>query len=92
MGLPLGAGLCTPLAAAAATVLLAVSIPGVVFAATRGLSIDCGCFGGGGTVAPGQTKCASEITRDVGLLVLAAWLAWKAHSLFSLDRADLEEA
>jgi len=75
-----------------AAVLLAVSIAGVVSAATRGLSIDCGCGGGGGTVAPGQTKYASEITREVGLLVLAAWLAWKPQSPFSLDRADLEEA
>jgi len=85
LGLLLGVGLFTRVAAMAAAVLLTVFIAGVASAAARGLSIDCGCFGGGGTVAPGETKYASEILRDVGLLVLAGWLVWKPESRFSLD-------
>ena len=40
----------------------------------RGLSIDCGCFGGGGTVDPEDTKYLSEIIRDIGLLILGLYL------------------
>ena len=39
----------------ATAVLLVVFIAAVASAAARGLSIDCGCFGGGGPVPPGQT-------------------------------------
>ena len=50
-----------------------VFIAAVSSAWARGLSIDCGCFGGGGQVAAGQTKYLQEILRDVGLLALAAF-------------------
>ena len=33
----------------------------------RGLSIDCGCFGGGGAIDPEDTKYLSSILRDIGL-------------------------
>ena len=85
LGLLLAVGLFTRVCAVAAAALLMIFIAGVASAAARGLSIDCGCFGGGGTVAPGETRYASEIIRDVGLLALAAWLVWKPTSRFSLD-------
>jgi uncharacterized membrane protein YphA (DoxX/SURF4 family) len=90
LGLLLAAGLFTRVAAAASGVLLVVFIAGVASAAARGLSIDCGCFGGGGPVAPGATAYAGEVLRDLGLLVLAAWLVRRPHSRFSLDH-DPEE-
>ena len=54
--------------------LMVVFIAAVASAAARGLSIDCGCFGGGGQVAPGQTavRCGDRPRR--GLLLLALWL------------------
>jgi hypothetical protein len=52
----------------------------------RGLSIDCGCFGGGGTVAKGQTHYLREIFRDTGFLVLAAWLMVYPRGKLALDR------
>ena len=61
-------------------------IAGVLSAAVRGLSIDCGCFGGGGAVAPEQTAYVAEIARDAGFLVLAGWLVWRPASRWSLDR------
>lgn len=85
IGLLLAVGLCTRAAAAAAAALLVVFVAAVISAAARGLSIDCGCFGGGGTVAPGQTRYAFEVIRDTGLLALAAWLVWRPTSQLSLD-------
>ncbi len=52
----------------------------------RGLNIDCGCFGGGGAVEPGQTKYLQEILRDLGLVFLAAYLIRYPSTKFSLDR------
>jgi len=71
--------------AVAAAVLLLVFIGGVISAAARGLSIDCGCFGGGGTVAAGQTQYGAEILRDVGFLALAVWLIVRPRTLWSVD-------
>ncbi len=78
-------GLGTRLCAIAAAALLVVFLVGIISAAARGLSIDCGCFGGGGTVAKGETKYTVEILRDTGLLLLAVWLAVFPRSRFSLD-------
>jgi uncharacterized membrane protein YphA (DoxX/SURF4 family) len=52
----------------------------------RGLNIDCGCFGGGGAVEPGQTKYLQEILRDAGLVFLAAYLFRYPSTKFSLDK------
>ena len=87
LGLLLLAGIATRAVAAVAGMLLVIFIAGVVSAAARGLSIDCGCFGGGGQVNPGDTAYGIELVRDVGLLLLAAWLVWKPQSRFALDRS-----
>ena len=52
----------------------------------RGLTIDCGCFGGGGQVAKGETKYLEEILRDTGLVILAIYLVMYPRGKFSLDR------
>ena len=67
IGLLLLAGLMTRIAAAAALVLLVAFVIGVSSAWARGLSIDCGCFGGGGEVAPGATRYVEELVRDARL-------------------------
>jgi uncharacterized membrane protein YphA (DoxX/SURF4 family) len=92
LGLLLLAGIATRMVAAASAVLLLIFIGAVASAAARGLSIDCGCFGGGGEVAPGQTAYGVEIVRDVGLLLLALWLVWQPRSRFALDRLPLNRA
>ena len=66
--------------------LLVIFIVAVISAAARGLSIDCGCFGGGGEVAAGQTAYGVEIARDLGFLMLALWLVWHPRSRFALGR------
>ncbi|CAB4342191.1 MAG: DoxX family membrane protein [Actinobacteria bacterium] len=52
----------------------------------RGLSIDCGCFGGGGAVEPGETKYLSEILRDIGLTMLGIYLYRFPKGRFGLDK------
>jgi hypothetical protein len=65
-------------------VLLAF-IGGVAQSWARGLTIDCGCFGGGGQVEAGQTQYPQEIARDIGFLLLAVWLVVRPRSTASLD-------
>jgi uncharacterized membrane protein YphA (DoxX/SURF4 family) len=52
----------------------------------RGLSIDCGCFGGGGSIDPEDTKYLSEIIRDIGLLGLGVFLYVYPKGRFALDK------
>jgi uncharacterized membrane protein YphA (DoxX/SURF4 family) len=79
-------GLATRLAAVLAAVVMVMFIAAVASAAARGLSIDCGCFGGGGQVEPGQTAYTAEILRDAGLLALAVYLAIRPDTPWSVDR------
>jgi uncharacterized membrane protein YphA (DoxX/SURF4 family) len=54
----------------------------------RGLSIDCGCFGGGGTIDPEDTKYLSEIIRDIGLLGMGVFLYLYPAGEYSLEKLD----
>ncbi len=85
LGLLLLLGLGTRLVAVLSAVVLLAFIAAIAQAWARCLAIDCGCFGGGGSVAPGQTEYPQEILRDIGFLVLAGWLIVRPHSLFSFD-------
>ena len=64
---------------------MVIFIIAIAQAWARGLNIDCGCFGGGGAVEPGQTKYLQEILRDIGLVFLAAYLIRYPSTKFSLD-------
>jgi uncharacterized membrane protein YphA (DoxX/SURF4 family) len=84
IGLLLIVGFGVRASAVAAGVFMVVFLAAVSSAWARGLSIDCGCFGGGGQVAAGQTKYLQEILRDVGLLALAGWLIRFPASKFAV--------
>jgi uncharacterized membrane protein YphA (DoxX/SURF4 family) len=85
LGVLLLAGVGTRLVAALSAGLLVVFVAGVTQAWARGLSIDCGCFGGGGAVEPGQTTYVQELLRDAGFLLMAGWLIARPHTLVALD-------
>lgn len=85
LGTVLLLGAFTRLAAVASAVLLLVLIAGVAQAWARGLSIDCGCFGGGGPVAEDQTSYPAEIARDAGFMLLAGWLVVRPRTLLAVD-------
>jgi uncharacterized membrane protein YphA (DoxX/SURF4 family) len=80
-------GFATRVMAICVGLLFIVFIAGIISVAARGLSIDCGCFGGGGTVSKGQTHYLREVLRDLGFLVLAAWLMLYPRGRLALDRA-----
>ena len=85
LGVLLVLGIAVRLAAAVSAVLFVVFLAGVIEAAARGIKLECGCFGGGGPTA-GATSYSLDILRDVGLLVLAAFLV-----VWSFTRISIEE-
>lgn len=86
LGLLLVAGLATRLVAAVSAALLLVFMAGIASAWSRGLAIDCGCFGGGGTLAAGQQPAyLPELLRDAAFLVLAAFLLVRPVTRWSVD-------
>jgi uncharacterized membrane protein YphA (DoxX/SURF4 family) len=86
VGLLLVLGLFTRSAAAVGGLLMVAFVIGIASAWARGLSIDCGCFGEGGTIDPSQTKYLEEILRDVGLLLCAVWLVIRPRAAYGLER------
>ena len=85
IGLLLLVGIATRAVAVVSAVLLLGFMAGVAQAWARGLSIDCGCFGGGGAVDPGQTTYGRELLRDAGFLLLAGWLVVRPRTLAVLS-------
>jgi uncharacterized membrane protein YphA (DoxX/SURF4 family) len=84
-GVLLLAGVGVRLVAVLSAALLLVFVVGVTQAWARGLAIDCGCFGGGGAVAPGETAYVQELVRDAGFLLMAGWLVVRPRTVLALD-------
>ena len=79
-------GLLTRPAAVLSVMLLIAFVVGIASAWARGLSIECGCFGGGaGPADNAQAAYPWEIARDVGLLLLSAWLVWRPRTSWAVD-------
>ena len=87
LGLLLVLGLFTRTAAVLTSLLVVAFVVGIAQAWARGLTIDCGCFGGGGTVSAEDTNYLQRIIEDLGLLACGAWLSWRPTTALSLDRA-----
>jgi uncharacterized membrane protein YphA (DoxX/SURF4 family) len=86
LGVLLLLGLATRLVAGVSAALLVVFVAGIASAWSRGLSIDCGCFGTGGQLAAGESPSyLPEILRDLGFLALAAFLLRWPRSAVSVD-------
>lgn len=79
-------GVAVRQAAFATGFLMLLFIAAITQAGLRGLSIDCGCFGGGGTVEPGKTKYLQEIARDIVFFLLAAYLYRYPVTKFALEK------
>lgn len=81
-------GLFVRWAALATALLMLGFVAGIVSVWVRGYSIDCGCFGGGGDVAPEDVnfRYAVEIGRDMVFALLAAFLVCFPATRFALER------
>jgi len=85
VGLLLIVGLFTRAATTASCVLFALFVAAIISVWVRGLSIECGCFGGGGTNQEAAADYPWEIARDSGLFLVSAWLAWVPRTAWALD-------
>ena len=88
VGVLLILGIAVRLSAIIGGALMVLFIIAISQAGIRGLSIDCGCFGGGGTVEPGKTKYLAEIARDTGLALLALYLIRYPVTRFALEKTE----
>lgn len=86
VGVLLVIGAAIRISALVGGVLMGAFMIGIAQAWARGLSIDCGCFGGGGQVEPGTANYLPELLRDGGLALLAIYLLRYPQSKFGLDR------
>ena len=85
LGLLLILGVASRLSGLIGALLMILFIAAISSAWARGLTIDCGCFGGGGQVAAGETKYLQEIIRDIGLAIAGFYLYFQPYSRFALD-------
>jgi uncharacterized membrane protein YphA (DoxX/SURF4 family) len=87
MGLLLILGAATRFMGILSALLMLVFVIGISQAWARGLSIDCGCFGGGGQVEPGEANYLTPLLRDAGLAALGIYLFLYPRSKFALDKS-----
>ncbi|MDR2975331.1 MAG: DoxX family membrane protein [Propionibacteriaceae bacterium] len=87
LGLLLVIGLFTRLAGVLGALMMLAFIIAIISVWVRGISIDCGCFGGGGPIDPAEAikKYPWEILRDVGLTACGVWLAAVKRSFLAVD-------
>jgi uncharacterized membrane protein YphA (DoxX/SURF4 family) len=82
VGLYLIVGLFTQFAAWFAGVEMAIFAGAIASAVVRGIHTSCGCFG------PSDHTMTSwpEAGRDLGLVLVAAIIAWRAPGALAIDR------
>ena len=85
VGLLLITGTFTRVSAVVGSALMLAFIIGIASVWARGISIDCGCFGGGGAIEASKTQYPLEILRDTGLLLTGAWTIWRPRAPFAVD-------
>jgi uncharacterized membrane protein YphA (DoxX/SURF4 family) len=85
VGAALVLGLLTRGAAVVSALLFLAFVVGIAAAWARGITIDCGCFGGGGFDPDAASQYPWEIARDVVLLALSGYLVWLSRTRLALD-------
>lgn len=85
VGLSLVVGILTRAAAVVSALLFVAFLVGIVSVWARGITIDCGCFGGGGFDPDAASQYPWEVARDAGLLLLSGYLVWVGRTRIALD-------
>lgn len=78
-------GLLTRISGAVSALLQVAFIIGIASVWSRGIEINCGCFGDGGPNPNASDAYPWEIARDVGLLALSLLLVFRPRTPFSAD-------
>lgn len=89
-------GAFTRLASIVWLLMMAAFLTGVIWAWSTGLTIDCGCFGGGGEVDASETNYPIHLLERLGFIALGTYLVIWPRSKFSVDgwltpRSQLED-
>jgi len=80
-------GLLTRWVAVVYLLMMAAFVIGTAWAWIRGYQIDCGCFGGGGDLAPGVTAdYVGHMVERFEFVLLGVWLLIFPGSALSFDR------
>jgi uncharacterized membrane protein YphA (DoxX/SURF4 family) len=85
VGVLLILGLLTRASAVLSSLMFLAFIFGISWAWAKGLSIECGCFGGGGRKIGASSEYKWDLARDTGLLLLSLWLVWRPRTPWALD-------
>jgi len=85
VGVTLVLGILTRGAAVVSALMYLAFIVGIGSVWARGLTIDCGCFGGGGYDPNAASQYPWEIARDVALLLLSVYVVVVGHTRLALD-------
>ena len=85
IGVCLVLGLLTRAAALISALLFLAFIVGIASAWARGLQIECGCFGGGGTSADAIRRLPVGDRPRPRPARLSLWLVWRPWTRFALD-------
>lgn len=90
IGLGLVLGVLTRGAAVLSALLFVAFIVGIASVWARGIEIDCGCFGGGGSDPGASANYPWEIARDVALLAASVLVASLRRTRLALDSVLFE--
>ncbi|MDX6235161.1 MAG: hypothetical protein QOH68_4328 [Nocardioidaceae bacterium] len=85
VGLALVLGVFTRGAALVSALLFVAFVVGISSVWTRGIEIDCGCFGGGGADPDASSSYPWEIARDVALLACSCYLMVVRRTRLAID-------
>jgi len=85
LGACLVVGLLVRFTGAVSALLQVAFLFGIISVWSRGIAIDCGCFGGGGPDPDAFAKYPWEIARDAGLLALSLLLVWRPRTPLAVD-------
>lgn len=91
LGLLLLVGLFTRISALITAILMLAFVAGIASVWSRGYSIDCGCFGGGGDISPEgrASRYTQEILRDLLFAGLGFWLVKWPTTRLSLETSNI---
>ena len=85
LGACLVLGLLVRFTGVLSALLMVAFLIGIISVWSRGIEINCGCFGNGGPNPNASEKYPWEIARDTGLLLVSLFLVWRPRTALAAD-------